>query len=77
MGFILLEPIISSGKVLLFFSLNATPNLLSGCAILLKSLLDKLLSPINLIVLFDLTKSPRISLPSVPEFLALICKLFL
>ena len=40
---------ILSGRCLLFFSLKFAPNLLNGSEILLKSLLDKLLSPINLI----------------------------
>ena len=46
-------------------------------AILLKSLLDKLLSPINLIGKGELINNPRISLPNVPEFFALINKPFL
>ena len=48
-GFKLDEPKIVRGRFLLFFKLNFTPNLLSGSETLLKSLLDRLLSPINLI----------------------------
>ena len=42
-----------------------------------KSLFDKLLSPINLIFFSVLISRERISLPSVPEFPALITVLFL
>ena len=43
--------------------------------ILLKSRFDKLLSPITLIGIGVSTKSPRINLPSVPEFFAFIIML--
>ena len=52
--------------------LKVAPNLVNGSTILLKSLFDKLLSPINLIGLVLLTNRPKINLPSVPEFFALI-----
>ena len=41
-----LDPKIVNGKFLFWNNLNFAPNLLSGSEILLKSLLDKLLSPI-------------------------------
>ena len=45
-GFKFCEPFIVNGKLHLLWSLNEAPNLLSGSAILLKSLFDKLSSPI-------------------------------
>ena len=50
------------------FELILTPNNFKGSIILLKSLLDKLLSPFILIQFFEFTNKPRISLASVPEF---------
>ena len=41
-----------------------------------KSLLDKLLSPINLIWLFELISKPKINLANVPEFPAFIVIFF-
>ena len=61
----------------MFFNLNFAPSLDSGSAILLKSLFDKLLSPINFIGNGELTNKPSISLPKVPEFLASIIIFFL
>ena len=43
------DPFIINGSVKLSFNLNFAPNLVRGSAILLKSLFDKLLSPIILI----------------------------
>ena len=37
-----------------------------------KSLFDKLLSPISLILFFELISNPKIILPKVPEFPAFI-----
>ena len=67
-GFNLCDPITLSGKNLLFVSLNFAPNLLRGSETLLKSLLDRLLSPTRLIGFGEFTNKPRISLPRVPEF---------
>ena len=53
------------------------PKSFSGFVTLEKSLFDKLLSPINLIFLSVLISRESISLPSVPEFPALITVLFL
>ena len=53
------------------FDLMFTPNKLIGSTILEKSLFDKLLSPISLILLFPEHK-PIIHLARVPEFPALI-----
>ncbi len=53
------------------------PKSLKGFITLEKSLFDKLLSPINLIFLLVLMRRESISLPSVPEFPALITTLFL
>ena len=61
----------------MFFNLNFAPNLLNGSEILAKSLFDKLLSPINFIVENEFTRRPRINLPNVPEFSALIIRFFL
>ena len=72
----MLDPFIVNGKLLLFFNLKIAPNLLKGSETLLKSLLDKLLSPINFMGLVVLIKSPRISRPNVPEFSALIVRFF-
>ena len=55
----------------MFFNLKIPPNLLRGSDILLKSLVDKLLSPIRFIGFEVLIKNPSINLPSVPEFSAL------
>ena len=70
------EPKIVKGKLLLLFNLNWAPNLLSGWVTLLKSLFDKLLSPIIFIGYLVLISRPRISLPKVPEFLASIVIFF-
>ena len=52
------------------------PKSFKGITTLEKSLFDKLLSPINLIFLSVLMSRESISLPSVPEFPALIIVLF-
>ena len=44
------DPKILNGKFLFLFNLNLEPNLLRGTETLLKSLFDKLLSPIILIL---------------------------
>jgi len=49
-GLKFVDPDIVRGRFLLFLNLNVAPNLVKGSEILLKSLLDKLLSPISLIV---------------------------
>ena len=67
-GFSLDDPQIFKGKKLFFLNLNMAPNLLKGSDTLLKSLFDKLLSPIKFIGSGEFTNSPRISLPRVPEF---------
>ena len=59
-----------------FFNLNFAPNLLNGSDTLLKSLFDKLLSPISLIGCLQLINSPKINLPSVPEFSAFIMSFY-
>jgi len=71
------EPCISSGKNFLFLSLNEAPNFSNGFVTLLKSLLERLLSPIILILFSVLINKPRIRRPKVPEFLALIVIFFL
>ena len=53
------------------------PKSFKGFTTLEKSLFDKLLSPINLIFLSVLMSRESISLPSVPEFPALITVFFL
>ena len=58
-------------------SLNFAPNFDNGSVTLLKSLFDKLLSPMSLIGKGVLTSKPRISLLSVPEFSAFIFRFFL
>ena len=60
-----------------FFKENEAPNFFKGSATLLKSLLDKLLSPIILIGKGVSIKIPEINLPSVPEFPAFIVMFFL
>ena len=67
----------TSGKFLFLLKLNFAPNLLKGSEILLKSLLDKLLSPIILILYGVFIKSPANNLPKVPEFCAFIVRFFL
>ena len=47
-GFKFLDPIMVNGRFLLLFNLKAAPNLLKGSDTLLKSLFDKLLSPLRL-----------------------------
>ena len=76
-GLIFFDPWIVSGRLKFFFNLNFAPNLDKGEATLLKSLLDKLLSPTNLIVLVELIIKPRTNLPRVAEFLAFITVFFL
>ena len=61
----------------MFFNLKIPPNLLRGSDILLKSLVDKLLSPIRFIGFVVLIKNPSINLPKVPEFSALRVRFFL
>ena len=47
---------------------NFAPNFFNGSITLLKSLFDKLESPLIVISFFEWTKRPKMSLPSVPEF---------
>ena len=58
------------------FDLNDKPNFFSGVITLEKSLFERLLSPFNIIVLFDLANTPIINLAKVPEFPASIIVLF-
>ena len=53
---------------LLLLSLNSAQNLLKGSATLLKSLFDKLLSPIKFIGSGEFTNKPSISLPKYQNF---------
>ena len=64
----IITKVINNGKKLFFLNLNLAPNLLRGSDTLLKSLLDKLLSPTKCIGFGEFTNRPRISLPRVPEF---------
>ena len=50
------------------FVINFAPNFFKGSVILEKSLLERLLSPVILILILEWTKRPSISLPNVPEF---------
>ena len=52
MGFGLLKPFIFKGK-LSFFEIIFIPNFFNGCVTLVKSLLDKLLSPMILIFFYN------------------------
>ena len=61
-----LEPKIFTGN-LFAFDFISTPNNFNGSVILEKSLADKLLSPLIVTKLFELTNNPRINLASVPE----------
>ena len=70
-----LVPTISIGSKLLLLFILAPKNL-RGLITLEKSLLDKLLSPINFILNFDLTSNPKINLANVPEVPAVIVKFF-
>ncbi len=70
------KPFIISGS-LLFLDLNDAPNFLKGMITLEKSLLDKLLSPIKVILFSKLINKPKINLPKVPEFPASIVNFFL
>ena len=76
-GLSFFAPNIVKGKFLLFFKLNFAPNFVKGSAILLKSLFDKLLSPINFIGFEEFINKPSISLPRVPEFSAFSVRFFL
>ena len=76
MGLVLLVPINLKGKFFLFFNSYFPPNSLKGSVILLKSLLDKLLSPINFIGQLASINMPSINLPKVPEFSAFITVFF-
>ena len=67
-GFNFFGPLIIRGKLRFLCKLKEAPNLLKGSAILLKSLLDKLLSPTILIGKGLSIKIPEINRPSVPEF---------
>ena len=60
-------PIIFIGNIFFLLSIF-TPKSFKGLITLEKSLLDKLLSPINFTLDFDLTNNPSINLASVPEF---------
>ena len=71
------DPFTISGKPLFLFVMNEAPNFDNGSVTLLKSLMDKLLSPTNLIGLGEFIISPSNNLPSVPEFLASKVRLFL
>ena len=73
----LFVPKIVSGRFLFFFKVNSAPNLLKGFEILVKSLFERLVSPINLIGFGVLIKKPKINLPKVPEFFASIQIFFL
>ena len=57
--------------------MNLEPNFCKGSLILKKSLLDKLLSPINLTLCVPLINKPNKSLANVPEFPASIVTLLL
>ena len=69
-GFGFSKPFIVRGKF--FFVSKLAPNFFNGLITLEKSLFDKLLSPISLILFFELISNPKIILPKVPEFPALI-----
>ena len=62
----MLEPLITNGKFLFLFNLKIAPNLLSGEDTLLKSLLERLLSPINFIGYLVLINKPSIVLLDEP-----------
>ena len=47
---------------------NFAPNFFKGSVTLAKSLLERLLSPITLVLKFVCVRSPNINLPKVPEF---------
>ena len=66
-----------SGKEYFFIKKKVTPNLFKGSITLLKSLLERLLSPINLILYGDLINKPAIKLAKVPELPAFSFKFFL
>ena len=68
-------PDISKGSLLVLLLIFA-PKSLKGLITLEKSLLDKLLSPINFTLVFDLTNNPKINLASVPELPASIVIFF-
>ena len=72
-----LDPKIEIGKFFLFKGKNFAPNLSNGKVTLEKSLEDKLLSPSSFIFFFEATNKPKINLPHVPEFPALIVTFFL
>ena len=76
-GLIKSVPLIDIGNFVLFFGLKFAPNFLRGLITLEKSLLDRLLSPINFIFFGALIKRAKISLPNVPELPALIVRFFL
>ena len=69
-------PCIWSGNKLFLLSIF-TPKSLKGFITLEKSLFDKLLSPTNFILEFDLTNKPSIILAKVPELPAFNTVLFL
>jgi hypothetical protein len=77
MGLGFFKPLIIIGNLLFSLSDKSAPNLFKGSAILLKSLLDKLSSPIILILWVELINKPGRSLARVPEFFALIIIFFL
>ena len=60
-----------------FFELIFVPKFFIGLVTLEKSLLERLLSPIIVILFLDLAQSPISNLPNVPEFPALIVIFFL
>ena len=60
-----------------FFDLIITPKEFNGFITLEKSLLERLLSPTNLILYFVAEQRPKIHLASVPEFPAFKIVLFL
>ena len=76
MGLINSFPWIVTGNEF-FFDFIFAPKSFRGLVTLEKSLFDKLLSPINLIFFLVLISRESISLPSVPEFPALIIVFFL
>ena len=59
-----------------FFELIFVPKFFIGLVTLEKSLLERLLSPIIVILFLDLAQSPISNLPNVPEFPALIVIFF-
>ena len=76
-GFKYSEPKILSGRVFFLFAINFAPNCSNGLIILLKSRLDRLLSPIIFNSYGDLINKPSKSLANVPELPAFMTIFFL